>query len=690
MHRALDRLRTIIPFSGGRVLSVLMRYLGRPEWLFLALALPSGMVLAVLIPPFEGADEYAHACRAFTLSQLKILPERERSEEGYLLCGGRLPGDVCDVWREMASVGNVQDPERSRSESPWEAWSHSRPQHARDALVFVQFANTAVQPPLPYVFQAIAMGFARGVGGSAVAILLAARLVNLLTYSCLVFAALRCTPSLKWPFFLVGLMPRAILLAAVVDTDAFINGFFLLFFGLVLRLVGETNAAPSRIRQECAALAALILLAPFCKIVYTPLCGLACLIPMRRLGGARQWIRWQGLFATFMVAGAACASAYTRWAYEPYRHESIELAVDSALKTLLAEPLKYLWALVPNTIRLYAVIDPLWLEQLVGPLRWGTFFRDYYTPGWFVLLYLGALACSSMTCDISMRWRHIRARVVVLLCATSCALGVITSMYIYVYALSDEAIEGVQGRYFIPLVPCAFLLLASRPLRLPGRLDRWFRGAWALLAIGGLFLSFYAVYTTYYAGHPSLIPNSEFGEWPEGAPAPTGWSIGKWETSEDAPFRIQREEGAHYSQGVAVRQQWLRNPESATDHDRFGVTISGLKPCARYELWIRGQWDADQAAWFSAWELSPDGETNRLLAHSRGVPVPSGSMSTETACLHARVMLIVAGRSGIVRLEVSPNTAYGTNQEVIWDAWKLTERHAGIFWRRWFCDCREP
>jgi hypothetical protein len=189
-----------------------MRFFGseRAPWrLFVLLGLVFGMAIVVLQPPFVGADESAHFLRAYQVSCLGWIPEKIVDKDGVRL-GGTLPTSL------ESTIGAIHsryplDPDNKLGAKDfarlWDIKLHP------ERRAFCDFPATATYPAIPYLPQSIGIFLGRMAGFPPVAIMYLGRLCNLLAYLALVVLALRTTPILKWAFFLVGLMPMALLQA---------------------------------------------------------------------------------------------------------------------------------------------------------------------------------------------------------------------------------------------------------------------------------------------------------------------------------------------------------------------------------------------------------------------------------------------------------------------------------------------
>ena len=168
-------------------------------------------------------------------------------------------------------------------------------------------------------------------------------------------------------------------------------------------------------------------------------------------------------------------------------------AVDAGrqIRHALLHPFDFLQVLAND----YLIHGSWYLAQFVGQLGW----LDTRLPMAFLLTYLGVLlalllADAGPGLEVRPRQRWLAASL------TFAAMALISaSQYAAWTPLGARAIEGIQGRYFIPLAPAAMWIFHSRALveraafRNPGPLLAGF----SLLSFG---ISLWALVTRFYPG----------------------------------------------------------------------------------------------------------------------------------------------------------------------------------------------
>ena len=194
------------------------RRLTTPEWCFLLVGTLYGLGFTFITPPFQVPDEGHHFMRAFSVSELSIVNEVVRKR----LVGASLPESV---WATAThTLGDLPfHPERKIDPSLVRSYLSTPLDPANRK--FVDFRNTALYSPVPYVPQVIAIWVVRLAGGSPLVMMYAARLLTLAAWLAIMFWAIRICPIYKWLLSTICLIPVSVFVAASMSADAMTNAF---------------------------------------------------------------------------------------------------------------------------------------------------------------------------------------------------------------------------------------------------------------------------------------------------------------------------------------------------------------------------------------------------------------------------------------------------------------------------------
>ena len=433
------RLRSLL----RRVREVIDRV--RPELVFALLALAGGSCLVCVTGPFQAPDEPAHFRRAYLVSEGQ--GSAVRRGRGV---GGMLPREVVSIHRRFDGVA-------------YHPQTRVDPRIVRNALgetfdprdkVFDTVA-TAQHSTILYLPQAVGIIVGRWCGLSALELMYCGRAANLLCWVALLCVAIRVTPVFKWVFLATALLPMSLFLAASVSADAMTNAQAMLLTAAVLRaslLEGTIG------RLERTALIVLCALVSQAKLAYGPLTGLVFLIPAQRLGGARSKV----LFCASAVGAGLVSTGMWCWLIRGLYVPVHGANAPEQIAMLLDRP----WAF-PGIVANSLVTQWLgYVYSFVGVLGW----LDTWLPQWTYRTCLVVLPGLALLDKGQGRPLGARGRVLI---GALCALGfllVCVSQYLTWTKPGAPVIEGVSGRYLLPLAAPALLILYNRRIRF---LDGW-------------------------------------------------------------------------------------------------------------------------------------------------------------------------------------------------------------------------
>lgn len=377
------------------------------------------------------------------------------------------------------------------------------------AASFVWAPNTAVYFPVFYIPVAIAIGVTKDLHFSPYTAILSARVVNALCFLLIGSLALLIARRGRPLLFAVLALPMTIALAASCNEDGLLIATFVLAAALLTRAEGP-RGWPYMLGGMLLALVITV------KIPYLPLAALMLIpLPGNSAGGQkRSWIT--GLRACFPVIApgllwAALNGALftgpivTRAPYHPGPFWPGDPATtftaphaDAQLQVLAHHP--QLLILLPfRDIQRYFADLVIW-DSVIGRLAWMDVVlpRVMYTCWWIAL----AAAILSEALDIRTRLnRQWQIATIGLFAMIGGFVTLCASEYLAWTNVGAYFVDGIQGRYLIPL-------LASIALFVPALRMRHGRVIGAVLAcpvfimaaVGMVFLPILIVRTYYLTG----------------------------------------------------------------------------------------------------------------------------------------------------------------------------------------------
>lgn len=435
--------------------ATILRIRLKPEWAYGVIALLFGSTLVFLTPPLQSPDENKHLFRAWQVAGLNLFQHDPT-----------VPKAFQDVAKNYERLNFMHFSKTNSAEK------------ARMMAIRVNRAErVTVDLPrefVPFLPQAMGIAIGRIFTDSALALMYWGRMFNLLVSIVILFLAIRITPAGKWLFLSIALMPMTAFLFASLSHDVLTISIAILFVAYCLRLAfGEVTLIA---RRELVLFLLLTLLLALCKQPYYLSVFLFLLVPVKRVGTMKKYLMVFGTALLLVAAGsqvAALGAAFkpaqqpvasdTRKAGTTGENYMEQTKTDSLVNParqkqfILSSPVRYA-GIVISTIR-HDFYDK-YVQTMIGRLGW----LSLFLPVWlinmvFLILLLVAMLDSNP--GVSFGWR---SRALIAVTAGVIIILIETAMYLVWTPVGTGRILGIQGRYFIPVLPVLLLLLYNRKL----------------------------------------------------------------------------------------------------------------------------------------------------------------------------------------------------------------------------------
>jgi uncharacterized membrane protein len=429
-----------------------------PAVLFAVLSAVLGTLLIAVTPPLRGPDETAHFVRAYGLSQGIIIPG-ERDIEGRK--GIQMPADL---FRGFNFFEQVRISEKDSGFGYEQAFAKYFSPAGMPALterhapaVFVPYEGSEGYSPVAYLPHAIAAFAARLAGLDFLPTIYLMRFAGLAAMTAVVAYAIALAGPLGWSFMAIALLPAAIYGRAVINADGAAVAFAMVAVALCLRAARDLN-----LLQRCAWLCLCVLGKPP-NLAFVALEILRH--PLREL--RRNWIAVALVVAPPVLLAVlwtlASSADVAAWRLVELHGENLE-EFDPAWKLnfMLNNP----WHLPQSFLGMLQAKDAgeFW-RQVIGVLGlFDTVLARWVYPVVTALL----LATFFVRLDADRRERHRLARAALASALFYC-LAVLLIFYLIWTPVHDTAIRGVQGRYFVPILPLLAIATAALINRQPDR-----------------------------------------------------------------------------------------------------------------------------------------------------------------------------------------------------------------------------
>jgi uncharacterized membrane protein len=376
---------------------------------------------------------------------------------------------VQEFWRDAAA-----QPEDFNRYTYYVGWKTPLERETRVAVTY-----PGQYLPTLYVPQVLAAALGNLTGARPLITIYVGRLLSVLLFAFVVALAIRISPVAPLGLAIAGLLPMTLYLAASWSADTINNGLAFLFAALLFGAVSRRDAIT---RREVVALIGVGALLGTGKPPNCVMLLLLFAVPRERFTSMRQRL---AVIACVSAAVIVCVAG--SWIYAQRSSATLRSDVDGA------QQMRHLTS--SGTVLPRLIVNDLtthgsdYLHQSIGRLG----MLDLHLPSWLIWLELAALllAAQSSTVQVTVQTR-VLAGVAFLLALA----GIQVALYLGWTPPGSVTVEGVQGRYFIALLPLVLLMVSGT------RLSKRPRLAWMLAAVPvlGTAVSLYAILYRYFPG----------------------------------------------------------------------------------------------------------------------------------------------------------------------------------------------
>ena len=385
----------------------------RPR-LFVVPALLIGIAYVFVTPPFEVPDEQNHFWRGLAIGNGQLLPQRGRDATAIVKSTQNF------VWVLARTEPHETLAQKLRviAALPYDG----------TAAGTVRFA--AWYTPLPYVAQSLIAALPL----RPVIVFYGGRIANLFFAVLLIALAIRAAPQYGNVIAAAALLPMSLYEFASWSADAATIALAWLFTALLLVLPRRTGMV---------ALTGFAL--ALCKPAYFLLALLAFAMPFRR----RDRVTIIGATAIGTLLAVLAAG---RGAYNPRPGLPVDAAAQ--LRCIGADPVHFANVAMHDV----AMNGRFYIEEMIG--RFGA--NEIKLSPFVITIEIILLLAVALTSGAALR---ARVRAVALVIVALTIAGILLSQYLIWSVVCGDVIEGVQGRYFLEILPLFLAAIALPRIR---------------------------------------------------------------------------------------------------------------------------------------------------------------------------------------------------------------------------------
>jgi uncharacterized membrane protein len=414
----------------------------------LYLLLIFGSFFILITPPYQSPDEDNHFIRSYHLSQLNIIAKTEESNS-TLLVGEFLPKSLKESQLSFNDLkGNVHNKTSIKI-----IINELKRELKEPDTQFYSFSSSAVYSPIPYMPQTIGITLGRTFDAPPIILLYLARIFNLIFASLLCYLAVKNTPVFKWTFVLIITLPMTISLFSSASGDALVISTSFLFFAYLLKYHYLNNLN----YRNIIYLGILGIIITLCKpgYIFLPLLALALFFTKYNV---KKTIIISIIFTLSILLLPVLWNASVSEMYiAPFREQQIQ--------TLINNPY-YIFKLLLNT---YNVLFSYYYIQFIGSLGW----LDTNLSQFAHIFPLSIIMLLTYIYELNnIKLPHLFLRISSLGLFILITIFISLTLFINWDTNNDMIIEGIQGRYFIPLSPLLLIGFSNHLLNLKVNIKR--------------------------------------------------------------------------------------------------------------------------------------------------------------------------------------------------------------------------
>lgn len=409
------------------------------EYVFLIIALLFGSILTFVSAPLAKYDEHAHFWRTYEIAS------------GYIISNmsNELPKSVARMIIDDNGQFHISDINYKSTQEKLEM--DLNPEDKAPLAV----GATASNSPLSYIPQLVGTIIGKVLNLNPVIIVYLGRLTNLIAFTALIYFSIKLMPKKKWKqiIAIIGMFPMTLNIAASYSPDATIIAVAIFMLSYVLHIKYEREKVGIK---EGIVLGITSMILAICKIVYFPMLLLFLLIPKEKFATKKARI------LSFVVMLIILIGGNLLWKLLPQNPGEIALRTSGTeqLYYAMSNPMRDLGILSNTLIEL----TPQYLVEMVG---------GWNTPNIISVIFLIMLIVVMLNKDEDKKKIEKRDKIILGIICLSELFLIFVGFYVTWTRAHWDLIEGIQGRYLLPILPLIAVLASTSKIEFKIKNVEW-------------------------------------------------------------------------------------------------------------------------------------------------------------------------------------------------------------------------
>jgi uncharacterized membrane protein len=411
--------------------------------LFFAYVATMLLIFIFYVPPFAKADEPAHFHRAVSLTNLDLTCSRDANGEYY--------------WPMKRKYSDLPDElhyyevtfEGARFNRDWLRADFSDPRFDEPGRVY-RFCSL---PPPGYIPNAAGILIGKPFENPLVSFYLGRIGGALFFVVALVWALQTCPERYRPLIYLYAGLPLVLHQVSAMSYDAVQLSLFPLIFAYMARFGAQEESIKPK--QLLIFLALLLWVVNVRLGAYYPLLLLLFVIDRHKVGpNLPRYLAYAGGFVGLTAASALVFALL----YLPRSDDSTppDMGIDSGAQMtfVLEHPLDF----ISTGFRTIDERGDLLVREMIGILGWNVYQLNH--APYYAVIFTAAIVCYYVAQrDMPvLKWGQFLALAGALFCTVAALFG---SLYLVWSPVGADVVSGLQGRYFVGLVPFAIFLVSQ-------------------------------------------------------------------------------------------------------------------------------------------------------------------------------------------------------------------------------------
>ena len=319
-----------------------------------------------------------------------------------------------------------------------------------------------------YIIPGLVMKISSAVGLPFTLKIILAKFSMLITYALIIFWAIKIIPRGKIILSVIGLFPTNIFLATQFSYDPPITAFLILFTAVYIRVL-ETKDEKINFKYSLILIFS-ILFACFIKAIYIPLIILLFLIPKDKFSNKKQHLHFKiGVLLLLILVMATFVFPTVTQTSSLGDLRGGNTSTSGQLKVILNNPVGYMKLLNDNAGTYFfdkvigeeTIINYGYIDSYISPEG-----NNYDRVAYYVILFLLLFVVITDSYDKDNYKNKKLIKVFNIIIFIGIIVLIWTALYLSFTPVGELTINGVQNRYFIPLIaPLIIISLSNSKIK---------------------------------------------------------------------------------------------------------------------------------------------------------------------------------------------------------------------------------